>query len=308
MGLGWDLIMEKRKEASFLLDMLVGSVSAGISKTIIAPIERVKLLLQLQDASSQLTAKTRYTGISNCIMRVFREQGFLSFWRGNMANIYRYFPATAFSFATKDWFKRTFYSVDPTKDFRKFFIGNIVAGGFAGASTTFVVYPLDFARTRLAADVGREKKDRLFTGLTDCIVKVVRAEGITGVYRGMMIAIPGFMIYRALYFGLYDTWMSYRMNESSVKPSAFTMYLAANSITALSGLLLYPFDTIRRRLMMQSGRTDVLYSGVVDCMRKIYRTEGGLKAFYKGGLTNLLRSIGGAIVLVLYDEFKGQMA
>ena len=290
------------KDHGFVLDFFVGSVSAGISKTLIAPIERVKLLLQLQDASTQITQKTRYSGIRDCLVRVYREQGLLSFWRGNFANVIRYFPTTAFSFATKDWFKRTFCNYDPEKEFSSFVMGNIVSGGFAGASATFVAYPLDFARTRLAADVGRQSKDRLFTGLLDCIYKVAKSEGIPGLYRGMSIAIPGFMVYRAYYFGLYDSWV-YTASRKQL-PSFWSMFLVATFITSLGSVLIYPFDTIRRRLMMQSGRSDVLYSGTVDCIQKIYRNEGGMKAFYKGGLTNMLRSAGGALVLVLYDLFK----
>ena len=290
---------KEQGEHSFLLDMLVGSVSASISKTIIAPVERVKLLLQLQDTSTQLTQQTRYQGIGDCVSRVWSEQGAVSFWRGNMANIYRYFPATAFSFATKDWFKRTFCGFDPDTQYSQFVMGNILSGGFAGGATTFVTYPLDFARTRLAADVGRNKGERLFTGLIDCIRKVVRVEGITGVYRGLQIAIPGFIVYRAFYFGLYDSW-TYRQNLP-----VWQLLVLANSITAGLSAVMYPFDTIRRRLMMQSGRKDILYAGVVDCIQKIHRNEGGVKAFYKGGLTNMVRSAGGAIVLVLYDKLKG---
>lgn len=65
----------------------------------------------------------------------------------------------------------------------------------------------------------------------------------------------------------------------------------------------YPLDTVRRRLMMQSGRGEVLYNGTLDCFAKIYKNEGGFKPFFKGALSNVFRGIGGALVLVLYDEF-----
>ena len=58
--------------------------------------------------------------------------------------------------------------------------------------------------------------------------------------------------------------------------------------------------------MMQSGRGDVIYSGTADCARKIAATEG-LTAFFKGNLSNLYRSVGSSLVLVLYDEFKRYM-
>ena len=88
--------------------------------------------------------------------------------RGNTANIIRYFPTQALNFAFKDKYKALFVRHNPKQDFWKFFAENLVSGGAAGATSLMVVYPLDFARTRLAADVG-SKGTRQFTGLLNCI-------------------------------------------------------------------------------------------------------------------------------------------
>lgn len=87
-------------------------------------------------------------------------------------------------------------------------------------------------------------------------------------------------------------------------PSLFLKYIVAQSATALAGVCSYPLDTIRRRMMMQSGRADVMYSSTFDCMGKIYANEGGLRPFFKGALSNVFRGVGGALVLVMYDEFQ----
>ena len=105
---------------SFLQDFLAGGVSAAVSKTIVAPIERVKLLLQNQDASEQIGKDVKpYEGIVDCFSRVHREQGFASFWRGNLANVVRYFPTQALNFAFKDFYKRTLNPFDKDKEFFK---------------------------------------------------------------------------------------------------------------------------------------------------------------------------------------------
>lgn len=70
---------------------MIGGTSAAVSKTAVAPIERVKLLLQVQD-SMKMSGGVKYTGIGDCFTRVFNEQGFAAFWRGNLANVVRYFP------------------------------------------------------------------------------------------------------------------------------------------------------------------------------------------------------------------------
>ncbi|KAJ2007372.1 hypothetical protein GGI18_000792, partial [Coemansia linderi] len=77
-------------------------------------------------------------------------------------------------------------------------------------------------------------------------------------------------------------------------------------VTVVAGLISYPFDTIRRRLMMQSGRAEKLYTGPFDCFRKLY-SEAGMKVFFHGGFSNIIRGTGGALVLVFYDQLQTWM-
>lgn len=91
---------------SFLKDFLAGGISAAVAKTAVAPIERVKLLLQVQEVSKQITEAERYKGIIDCFIRLPKEQGFTSYWRGNLANVIRYFPTQALNFAFKDKYKQ----------------------------------------------------------------------------------------------------------------------------------------------------------------------------------------------------------
>jgi solute carrier family 25 (adenine nucleotide translocator) protein 4/5/6/31 len=156
-----------RTGKGFFTDFMVGGVSAAVSKTAVAPIERVKLLLQVQDASKDIAKENRYKGIGDCFKRVYVEQGFNSFWRGNLANVIRYFPTQALNFAFKDTYKTVFCPYNPKTDPFKFFLGNMASGGAAGATSLLFVYPLDFARTRLAADVKQGQRE--FNGLIDCL-------------------------------------------------------------------------------------------------------------------------------------------
>eukprot|EP00189_Rhodosorus_marinus_P003469 CAMPEP_0113966414 /NCGR_PEP_ID=MMETSP0011_2-20120614/8317_1 /TAXON_ID=101924 /ORGANISM="Rhodosorus marinus" /LENGTH=353 /DNA_ID=CAMNT_0000979095 /DNA_START=135 /DNA_END=1196 /DNA_ORIENTATION=- /assembly_acc=CAM_ASM_000156 len=287
----------------FLMDLAAGGVAGGISKTIVAPIERVKLLLQTQDANPRIKSGEipRYTGIINCFSRVASEQGIGSFWRGNMANVIRYFPTQAFNFAFKDTFKNMFPKYDPKQDFWRFFGANLASGGAAGASSLLIVYPLDFARTRLAADVGRSK-EREFLGLFDCLRKTATRSGYLSLYQGFGVSVQGIIVYRGAYFGLYDTLKGV-LFENEKEANIFAKWMVAQSVTAMSGILSYPFDTVRRRLMMQAGAKETLYKGTLDCWVKIARQEG-MNAFFKGSLSNVLRGAGGALVLVMYDELK----
>ena len=159
---------KKVKKTNVLEDFMLGGVAAGVSKTIAAPIERIKLLLQNQGESASITKP--YKGIMDCVVRVPQEQGFSAFWRGNWANVLRYFPTQALNFAFKDLYK-SWFSVPREAGFWPALGANVASGGMAGATSLLVVYPLDFARTRLAVDVGKGNA-REFSGTFDCIMKV----------------------------------------------------------------------------------------------------------------------------------------
>ncbi|CAM9514862.1 unnamed protein product [Ascophyllum nodosum] len=136
------------KKSNFLFDFALGGVSGAIAKTCTAPIERVKLIIQTQDANPRIKSGEipRYTGIGNCFTRVYNEQGLSAFWRGNMTNIIRYFPTQAFNFAFKDTIKSLFPKASPKTEFWTFFAINLASGGLAGAGSLCFVYPLDYAR------------------------------------------------------------------------------------------------------------------------------------------------------------------
>ncbi|ELK31259.1 ADP/ATP translocase 2 [Myotis davidii] len=190
---------------SFAKDFLAGGVAAAISKTAVAPIERVKLLLQVQHASKQITADKQYKGITDCVVRIPKEQGVLSFWHGNLANIIRYFPTQTLNFAFKDKYKQIFLGgVDKRAQFWRYFAGNLASGGATGATSLCFVCPLDFACTCLAVDVGKARAEREFKGLDDCLVKIYKSDGIRSLYQGFNVLVQGIVIYRTAYFGVYD--------------------------------------------------------------------------------------------------------
>eukprot|EP00540_Astrosyne_radiata_P002079 CAMPEP_0116846232 /NCGR_PEP_ID=MMETSP0418-20121206/13719_1 /TAXON_ID=1158023 /ORGANISM="Astrosyne radiata, Strain 13vi08-1A" /LENGTH=304 /DNA_ID=CAMNT_0004477453 /DNA_START=49 /DNA_END=963 /DNA_ORIENTATION=+ len=291
--------------SEFLINFLAGGVSGAVAKTATAPIERVKLLIQTQDANPKIISGEvpRYTGIVDCFSRVAQEQGIGAFWRGNLTNIIRYFPTQAFNFAFKDSIKAMFPKVDKKREFGKFFMINMASGGLAGAGSLLIVYPLDYARTRLASDVGSGKQQ--FNGLIDCIVQTTRKGGITGLYNGIGVSILGIIPYRGTYFGLFDTLSGYNpyQKDSNGLIRASSKFVCAQVSAISAGYASYPFDTVRRRLQMQSEKPEEewVYKGTMDCFQKIMREEG-VAALFKGAGANALRTVGAALVLVLYSE------
>ncbi|KAJ9462060.1 hypothetical protein DIPPA_22116 [Diplonema papillatum] len=294
----------------FLTDFLIGGVSASIAKTATAPIERVKLVIQTQDANPKIISGEvqRYNGIINCFSRIYSEQGMSAFWRGNFTNIIRYFPTQAFNFAFKDTFKTMFPTYSPKTEFWSFFAVNMASGGLAGAGSLCIVYPLDYARTRLASDVGSGKRD--FSGLGDCLVKTAKGpKGFLGLYNGFGVSVVGIIPYRGTYFGVFDTLKSQNPYQKDMGVAGFfSKFACAQTAAITAGYTSYPFDTIRRRLQMQSEKPkeEWMYKGSVDCFNKILANEG-VGAMFKGAGANVLRTVGAALVLVLYDTAQAYL-
>jgi len=289
---------------AFFIDFAMGGVSAAVSKTAAAPIERVKLLIQNQDEMiKQGRLQTPYKGIGDCFARVIKDEGVVSLWRGNLANVIRYFPTQALNFAFKDQFKRMFGYSKEKDGYAKWFAGNLASGGAAGAASLCFVYSLDYARTRLANDAKASKKggERQFNGLIDVYTKTLKSDGIVGLYRGFNISCVGIVVYRGLYFGLYDSLKPVLLT-GNMKDSFLGSFFLGWGITIGAGLASYPLDTVRRRMMMTSGEA-VKYSSSFAAFKEIVSKEG-TKSLFKGAGANILRAIAGAGVLSGYDQMQ----
>jgi solute carrier family 25 (adenine nucleotide translocator) protein 4/5/6/31 len=293
-------------EGSFMLDMVLGGVSGAIVKTAMAPVERVKLLLQTQDSNPKVISGeiAKYTGIMDCFTRVSAEQGSKAFWRGNLVNCIRYAPQQGSALAFNDQIKRMIPKYNPKTDYYKDFAGKLIAGGVAGGAANVVCYPFDFARTRLASDLG--KGGGQFTGIGDCIMKTVKTGGITGLYRGSAITVAGAFVYRGGQLGLFaqiQDMNPYKSDKGMLGiVAAFVCATVARTITTPFN---YPFDTIRRRMMLDSDKPaeERMYQSAVDCCMKVSKNEG-LGGMYKGLVPELFRGLGGPLVLTAYDRIK----
>jgi len=287
------------KKLGFAENFMLSGVAAGVSKTAAAPIERVKLLVQNQDEMiKQGRLDKPYTGVIDCTTRVLKTEGVYPFWRGNMANVLRYFPTQALNFAFKDTVKGIFATPKDASAAMKF-ATNITSGGVAGTLSLTFVYSLDYARTRLANDAKGKGGERQFNGLVDVYVKTLKSDGIQGLYRGFTISAVGIFIYRGMYFGLYDTLKPLLLGKDA---GVFLSFFLGWAVTVTAGLMSYPIDTVRRRMMMTSGG-GVKYKGSMDCFVQVVKNEGFM-SLMKGAGANILRGVAGAGVLAGFDKFQ----
>ncbi|RYR76443.1 hypothetical protein Ahy_A01g001034 [Arachis hypogaea] len=288
----------------FSKDFVMGGVAAIISKSAAAPIERVKLLLQNQaEMIKRGQLKKPYMGVCDGFKRVFAEEGVIAFWRGNQANVIRYFPTQAFNFAFKGYFKSIFGQSKERDGYIKWFAGNVASGSAAGATTSLLLYHLDYARTRLGTDAleCRATGQRQFKGLVDVYRKTLLSDGVVGLYRGFGVSIVGITMYRGMYFGIYDTVKPIIL-VGPFEGNFFASFFLGWSITTSAGVCAYPFDTLRRRMMLTSGQPNKYYNAR-HAFREIVRQEGFL-ALFRGVTANMLLGVAGAGVLAGYDQLN----
>ncbi|XP_019437845.1 PREDICTED: probable ADP,ATP carrier protein At5g56450 [Lupinus angustifolius] len=290
---------------NFQRDLIAGAMMGGMVHTVVAPIERAKLLLQTQESNLAIveSGRRKFKGMVDCIVRTVREEGVLSLWRGNGSSVLRYYPSVALNFSLKDLYKSVLRDGD-SRDNNPFSgaSANFIAGAAAGCTTLILVYPLDIAHTRLAADIGRTEV-RQFRGIYHFLTTIFHKDGVRGIYRGLPASLHGMVVHRGLYFGGFDTMKEILSEQSKPELALWKRWVVAQAVTTSAGLISYPLDTVRRRMMMQSGLEKPVYNGTLDCWRKIYIQEG-LTSFYRGAVSNVFRSTGAAAILVLYDEVK----
>lgn len=291
---------------SLINDLLLGGFVGAIAKTAMAPVERVKLLMQTMESNPDvISGKIKpYSGIGDCFNRVRAEQGFKAFWRGNLVNCLRYAPQQGSALAFNDVLNDLFPAYSSKTDFWKSFGVKLFSGGLAGAIANTICFPFDFARTRLASDVKAGKGQ--FNGIADCIVSTVKSQGITGLYTGWSVTVAGAFVYRAGQLGCFKQIQDLNpyKNDKGIL-GGVSAFIAVTTARTVIMPFNYPFDTVRRRMMLQSEKpkAERLYKGSIDCFVKVFQKEGA-KGMYKGLVPELFRGVGGSLVIVIYDRIK----
>ena len=277
----------------FAQDLVVGSI-ASVTKTILAPLERIKILLQVQLISKQLGKEEQYKGATDALRKTIATQGFFSMWKGNLINIIRYYPSQGLNFAFRGAYQKM---VPQPKSESMVALRNFMCGGAAGATSLLFVYPLDLIRTRITADIGKSGPSN-YKNILDCIKVTYQTEGkFWAFYKGFSVSLLGIMINRGMYFGGYDNLKHFLLTPESNQ----IQYFAVAQVSTLAASILgYPFDTTRHHMHLRGGGNDRLYNSSLDCASKIYYRYG-LKGFYNGFSLSMYRSVGSALSLVLFD-------
>eukprot|EP00127_Corallochytrium_limacisporum_P006074 Clim_evm23s218 gene=Clim_evmTU23s218 len=270
-----------------------GGVAGCCAKTVVAPMDRVKILLQAHNA--------HYADLSlpRAFMKVMKYEGLMGYYKGNGAQIVRIFPYAGVQFLSFETYKHLLhYELGLTGSYH-----NFLAGSMAGITSVSTTYPLDVVRARLAF----QTKVKQYSGISDVIVQTVRNEGIGGLYRGFLPTIWGMIPYAGLSFFTFEVLKakSREWNQNAGHGTTAIMNMMSGSVAGLVAQTgSYPFDVVRRRMQVEGmeGSVKSHYEGTVRSIGLVWRQEGFL-ALYRGLSLNYIKAVPQVSVSFTVYEF-----
>ncbi|KFG77864.1 putative mitochondrial carrier protein [Metarhizium anisopliae] len=284
-----------------------GGIAGAVSRTVVSPLERLKILLQVQSVGRDAYKLS----VGQALAKMWKEEGWRGFMRGNGTNCIRIVPYSAVQFSSYNFYKRNIFESYPGQELSPF--TRLICGGIAGITSVFFTYPLDIVRTRLSiqtasfAELG--SKPAHMPGMWATMAQMYRTEGgMKALYRGIIPTVAGVAPYVGLNFMVYESVRKYLTYDGEQNPSASRKLLAGAVSGAVAQTFTYPLfvesnalyykwpriansvsDVLRRRFQINTmSGMGYQYKGVFDAIRVIVGQEG-IRGLYKGIVPNLLK-------------------
>ncbi|ESZ97528.1 solute carrier family 25 member 42 [Sclerotinia borealis F-4128] len=264
-----------------------GGVAGAVSRTVVSPLERLKILFQIQSVGREEYKMS----VGKGLMKMWKEEGWRGLMRGNGTNCIRIVPYSAVQFGSYNFYKK-FFETSPGADLGSF--KRLICGGAAGITSVFCTYPLDIVRTRLsiqsASFAALGQHGAKLPGMLATLKTMYKTEGgALALYRGIIPTVAGVAPYVGLNFMTYELVRKHFTPEGDKNPSAGRK-LAAGAISgAVAQTCTYPFDVLRRRFQINTmSGMGYQYKSIFDAVRSIVAQEG-VAGMYKGIVPNLLK-------------------
>ncbi|KAK7406064.1 hypothetical protein VNO78_07680 [Psophocarpus tetragonolobus] len=303
---------------SICKSLVAGGVAGGVSRTAVAPLERLKILLQVQNRQN-----IKYSGTIQGLKYIWKTEGFRGMFKGNGTNCARIVPNSAVKFFSYEQASKGIlwlYQRQPGNEEAQLTpILRLGAGACAGIIAMSATYPMDMVRGRLT--VQTEASPRQYRGIFHALSTVFREEGPRALYKGWLPSVIGVIPYVGLNFSVYESlkdWLvrSKPFGIAQDSELSVTTRLACGAAAGTVGqTVAYPLDVIRRRMQMVGwkdaasvvtgeGKSKIEYTGMVDTFRKTVQHEG-FGALYKGLVPNSVKVVPSiAIAFVTYEMVK----
>ncbi|KAL2479489.1 putative envelope ADP [Abeliophyllum distichum] len=268
-----------------------GAVAGAAAKTVTAPLDRIKLLMQTHGIRAGQAGAKKAIGFIEAFALIGKEEGIKGYWKGNLPQVIRIIPYSAVQLFAYETYKKLFRG----KDGDLSVIGRLAAGACAGMTSTFVTYPLDVLRLRLAVEPG-------YKTMTEVALNMLREEGVASFYNGLGPSLIGIAPYIAVNFCVFDL-VKKALPEKYQNRTETSMATALISAT-IATLTCYPLDTVRRQMQMRGTP----YRTILDAFPGIVARDGWL-GLYRGFVPNALKTLpNSSIRLTTFDSVKRLIA
>ncbi|KAL9336901.1 hypothetical protein Peur_071389 [Populus x canadensis] len=268
-----------------------GAVAGAAAKTVTAPLDRIKLLMQIHGVRAGQESAKKAIGFIEAIVMIGKEEGIKGYWKGNLPQVIRIIPYSAVQLFAYETYKNLFKG----KDGELSVIGRLAAGACAGMTSTFVTYPLDVLRLRLAVEPG-------YRTMSEIALTMLREEGVASFYYGLGPSLLGIAPYIAVNFCIFDL-VKKSLPEKYQQKTQSSLLTAVVS-AAVATLTCYPLDTVRRQMQMKGTP----YKSVLDAIPGIVQRDGVI-GLYRGFVPNALKTLpNSSIRLTTFDIVKRLIA
>lgn len=275
---------------------VAGGIAGAVSRTVVSPFERMKIIFQIQSPGH-----TAYRGVLPTLHKMWTEEGWRGFMRGNGTNVIRIAPYSAVQFSTYTVLKNGMLANHPAGSAPTLTTSErLLAGSLAGITSVAVTYPLDIVRTRLSIQTASitnlaEHYRELGTkppGVISVMRQIYQTEGgLVGLYRGIVPTTMGVAPYVGLNFAVYESARELFTPSTASAPGVLGKLAAGAIAGAVAQTVTYPFDVLRRRFqVVEVDGLGFKYDSVWHAFRTILKNEGA-RGLYKGLSANLLKVV-----------------
>ncbi|KAK4409636.1 Nicotinamide adenine dinucleotide transporter 2, mitochondrial [Sesamum angolense] len=288
---------DRRSVKEIVYDASAGAAAGAIAATFVCPLDVIKTRFQVHGLPEMHPSGRKGSVILVSLQNIFRNEGLKGLYRGLTPTLAALLPNWAVYFTVYGHLKELLHSYEGGKG-QLTIASNMIAAAGAGAATAIATNPLWVVKTRLQTQ-GMRQDVVPYKNIFSALRRIVHEEGFRGWYSGLLPSLAG-ISHVAIQFPAYERikfYLAKRDNKSSNELSPWEVAVASSFSKVVASISTYPHEVVRSRLQEQGQvrNSELQYTGVIDCIKKVFQKEG-IPGFYRGCGTNLLRTTPSAVI------------